>query len=304
MKKRQVVGIDAGKYNTKGKSEKGTCIFRTKYSTGYSDPNTLGRSNFNVTYDDKEYTIGEQGTESDKNEGKESLIHKISTLIALSIIAEEDNDIILIYGESFNKYANESHRKIIEEMFLGEHKILINEKEYKFNITEVHVLPEGIGHILQDITNNLGVKYVSDWGGTTFNFLKVINGAPDRNLSTSFKLGMHNMTSVIRSKIAKEGIGDFEEDLIQNWIDTAAPKKEIQKIIDSSIEEQFLKIENKLAPLGINLYELPEVTFVGGTSEMFKNTIIKKYEGAKVHSNCLYATVEGLYEFGRLKYLV
>lgn len=299
----QVVAVDAGKYNSKGKSNRGTCLFRTKYSMGYSDPNTLGENNFNVIYEGKEYTIGEQGTESDKNEGKESLIHKMATLVALSKLAEDDKDIILIYGESFNKYANEDHRKQLEKMYLGEHKILINEEEYKFNIKEVHILPEGIGHILQDIVNNLGVQYVADWGGTTFNFLKVVNGAPDKSLSTSFKLGMHNMISILRSKIAKEGIGDFEEDLIQNWIDTKAPKNEIQKIIDDTIEEQFLKIENRLAPLGINLAELPKITFVGGTSEMFKSIITKKYEGAEVHRNCLFATVEGLYEFGRLKYL-
>lgn len=302
MAKKVIAAIDAGKFNTKAISAKGKKLFRTKYSFEHSDPDTLTEGNFNVTYKDMDYTVGSQGAYSDKNEGKDSTLHIMVTLIALSQLTDEGDEIVLMYGESFNKYANHHHKRNLEEIYLGEHHITIDGKEYTLNIVEVHVLPEGVGYILSDIQNYLGIQYTVDWGGTTVNFLKTVNGAPDRDFSTSFKLGMHNMASNISKTLAKR-IGDYEEDLIQDWIETKAPTEDIQKVIDRAIAEQLLKIENKLAPMGINLYELPQVTFVGGTSEKFREMILKKYKGSTVHRDCLFSTAQGMYDFGRIKYL-
>lgn len=299
---KKVVAIDAGKFNLKGKSDIGELLFKTKYSFGHTDTDMLGVNTFNIIFEGEEYTIGNNATYSDKNEGKDTKVHIMCTLSAIALLSGGAEEIILMYGESFNKYMNADHKRRLKAKLEGRHTIIVDGKAYTFNITLCHILPEGMGHILSNLKAYQGVQYTLDWGGTTVNFIKSINGRPDTEVSKSFHLGMHNICAIATDKIDKAGIGKFDNDLVDQWIKEGCKDIRIQKIINIVIKEQLLKIDDKLSGFGINLHDYLEVTFIGGTSDQFQSQIKEHYACARLYSDPLRANVNGFYEYGRVKY--
>lgn len=306
LKNRKIVAVDSGAYNTKGKSSVGSVMFRTKYTRRHSDLGMANENTYNVTINGKEFTVGDSAREEDVSEGKDSELHILSTLTSVALLRGDAKEIILMYGESFNMYRNPEQKKRIENLLMGKHTVTIESKNgsketHEFEIVTVHILPEGIGHILTDLRNNQGVKYVWDWGGSTVNFLEVINGIPSDN-SRSFELGMHNLTGSVEDAISKAGHGRQPEQLVKSWIEGGCPDRNIQMVIDDTLDEQLYKIDHELRKNSINLQKFHEVTFIGGTSQLFTKQIRERYACAVVYPKCLTANVDGFYEYGRLKY--
>lgn len=304
--KRKIIAVDSGAFNTKGKSDIGEVLFNTKYSPRHTDAGMLGEDTYNVTINGRELTIGNTATRSDKNEGKHTDIHIWSTLTAVALLRGDADEIILGYGESFNMYSQDKQKKNIQNRLVGKHTVEIenkngNKEVHSFEIVLVHVLPEGTGHILSNLKANLGVKYVFDWGGSTINFLEVINGRPTEN-SQSFPFGVHNVNALAGSAISKAGLGHFQDAQIKEWVENGCLNKDIQSEIDFVIEEQLYKIDDKLAGFNINLHQYLEVSFTGGTTTLFESQIRKHYTCAKIEQNCLRGNVDGFYEYMRLKY--
>ena len=274
---RKIIAVDSGAFNTKGVSDIGEVLFNTKYSPRHTDAGYLGESTYNVTIDGKELTIGNNATRSDKKEGKHTDINIWSALTAVALLRGDADEIILGYGESFNKYVQDEQKKLITNRLVGKHTVEIENNNgmkevHSFEIVLVHVLPEGTGHILSNLRANLGVKYVFDWGGSTINFLEVINGRPSE-LSQSFPFGVHNINALASSAISKANLGTFSDAQVKQWVENGCPNRDIQREIDYVIEEQLYKIDDRLAGFNINLHEYLEVDFTGGTSELFKSQI-------------------------------
>lgn len=299
---KKVVAVDAGKRNLKGRSDIGELLFNTKYSFGHTDDDMLGGNTFNIIFEGEEFTIGNNATFSDKNEGKDTKVHIMCTLSAVALLSGGAEEIILMYGESFNKYTNAEHKRKLKSKLEGRHTIVVDGKSYTFTITLCHILPEGMGHILCNLKAYQGVQYTLDWGGTTVIFIKTINGRPDTEVSKSFHLGMHHINATIADRLDKAGIGKYDGDLIDQWIKEGCKDMRIQKIIDIVIKEQLLKIDDRLAGFGINLHDYLDVTFIGGTSEQFQSQIKEHYACARLYSDPLRANVNGFYEYGRIKF--
>lgn len=302
MCNKKVVAIDAGKFNLKGKSEVGDVLFNTKFSLGHTDESLLGKGTYNVTIGDKELTIGNNASFGDKKEGKASDVHVWSTLTAVALLRGDATKIILMYGESYNKYVQKEHKKLIKERFQGKHKIEVNGVVHEFEITLCHVLPEGLGHILSNLSAYMGVQYVIDWGGATVIFMEVLNGVPQPDKCHSFLIGVNNVNAIIASKLSKSGLGTHSENQIKEWVEDGCSNKAIQQIIDNVITEQLYKLDDKLNGFGIDLHEFLKVTFIGGTSQLLSSQIKKHYECAEIYSKCLTANVDGFWEYGRLKF--
>lgn len=304
--KRKIVAVDSGAFNTKGVSDVGEVLFNTKYSPRHTDAGYLGDDTYNVTINGKELTIGNTATRADKREGKHTDVHIWSTLTAVALLRGGASEIVLGYGESYNKYVQDEQKKQIINRLIGKHVVEIENKNgqkevHSFEIVLVHILPEGTGHILSNLRANLGVKYVFDWGGSTINFLEVINGRPTEN-SQSFPFGVHNVNALAGSAISKAGLGTFTDAQVKEWVEKGCPNRDIQREIDYVIEEQLHKIDDKLYGLNINLHDYIEVDFTGGTTELFKSQIREHWACSRIQPECVKSNVRGFYEYMRLKY--
>lgn len=310
-----VVSIDNGLMNLKGKSKHGEIIYQNRCSVGFTDANLKGENTFNVKYGMKEWTIGENGSESQKLEGKDSEFHVVSCLTAITrlfpkkeLIASKENKdggkkIALIYFESMNRYFNEEHKNKLKTLFEGFHKIYVDGEEFVFTIEMCNILPEGIGHILMNMRAYTGVRTSIDMGGGTINFVRTINGRPSED-SFSMPLGMHNIAAKVSKEISKAKAGNFDDNSIREFIRYGCSNNEINKIIENIIFEQFRILDNTLAGFGIDIHKLLEVDYIGGTSQEFSSQIRKYYANARVHEEGIMSNVRGGYEYGRVKYSI
>lgn len=313
MARKKIIAIDNGKMNMKATDGEREYCHRNLYTLEFTDDeNLLGTDTFNITYKNKNYTIGANAGSSDKNEGKGSEPHIVQALTAITRFIEPDckDDLYIMYGESVNMYFNNRHKIEIKTKLEGKHTIYVNGVAYNFNIEYVQVLPEGIGHILQDLEKYNGVQYVVDIGGGTINFLKTVNGRPDADVSSSYLLGVNNIVSKIRKELKRDGFGTQEEETIRQYLTTRqCSNMNVINKADEIIYKQLKKLDDELAVDDINIHNILKVhpvIFVGGGAELFKFHINKFYKSDVVENlvveNALMANVRGFYEYGVAKF--
>lgn len=307
--KRKVIAIDCGKKNLKAMGDVDIIkIYRNKLSLGSSE--IVDDNSWNVLFEAADYTVGDVGKYSYKKEGKCSPEHKIQSLTAITRFLdskEKNDDIVVIYGESTDFYYKAGQRDSIKKMLEGRHRIMVDEENFEFNVSTVHVLPEGIGHILTDLEKYLGIQIVVDMGGKTINFLYVDNGCPIEDFSFSEPLGMSYIITQVDKSLRK--CGEYlDERMIEEHIlnRDAAPD-----LIRSRINEVFYKLLDKfddiLEDRGIDIHSYvknKKVSFTGGTVASFEDLIEDHYgKNANIVENPLTSNVEGFYAFGVAKYM-
>lgn len=303
-----IIAVDCGKMNLKVMCKGMKMLYANKFSVGKTDAGIIGDLTFNVTYSNREYTIGKNGSSSIATESKSSDMHIISALTAIThFIPENGASVYLMYGESVNMYFNAKHKQSIIEKLEGRHQIEVDGKLYDFTIEHVHILPEGIGHIIDDLRNNMGIQYVVDIGGTTVNFLTVNNSRPSNagEGSTSFPLGVHNIVAKVRQKLSVEGVGRYSPELITQFLEQGAKNEDVEDIIRETIFEQFKEIDRELDTMGINIHDLLKiypVTFIGGGSDLLRTYIKQYYVGSTVIEDGVWANVKGFYKYGLAKF--
>lgn len=311
MTKRKIVAIDNGKMNVKAKAEDIELHYLNRYSLGHvEDESLLGEDTFNVVYKNKRYVVGARASSSDKNEGKASEAHIVQALVAISRLVNPENrdKLVVIYGESVDMYFDEEHKKNIRIALEGKHSITVGGVEYVLDIDHVQILPEGIGEILNDFENKQGIQYIVDIGGGTINFLTTLDGAPLNELSGSFLLGVNNVVANAKRELKRAGFGTCDHARVLQYLNDRATSKskKLNDILDETVENQFLKLDDELAGLDINIHNIlksQEVIFVGGGSELFSSQIEKFYKcevssEKLVVEDALMANVRGFYEYG------
>ncbi|EOU2097111.1 ParM/StbA family protein [Clostridium perfringens] len=308
MESRKIIAVDCGIMNLKAKCGAEEKIYQNNYSIGNTDEFLIGKNTYNVTFKDKQLTLGQNAENSFAGEGKESEMHMISTLTACThfLDPEDTNEnIYLMYGESVARYYNASQRDDIISKLEGKHTITVDGKQYRFNIEHVHILPEGIGYVLNNLEDYLGVQYIVDIGGGTINILVVMNGRPVKEESVSFALGIHNIKAKVLKALNELGIGEFKENLVDQYLKHGVSNLEVQKVIEKTIIEQLALLDRKLLDLGMNLHNILKVhnvTFVGGGSDLLKTHIEKYYKGAFVVDDAVMANVRGFHTYGMAKF--
>lgn len=317
---RLIIALDNGKMNLKAKCGKHEIIYRNRYTKKHTaDIKLLGDNTFNVTYKNQQYTVGANARYSDKNEGKSSDEQVVQALTAATRFIDEDNNkpIVLLYGESIDMYFDADHKRELREKLIGDHTIEVvnghESKIYKFTIDEVIILPEGLGDILSDFANKMGVQYVVDIGGGTISFLKVFNGVPQMEESRSFPLGVNNIVSKLQTALKRKGFGEVDETLALQYIVDRPTSANIvvNKTIDELVSEQFEDFDNRLAAMGTNIHnilKMQKVTFIGGGAELFKTQIAARYRcdvstDPLVVDDSVFANVRGFYNYALLKEL-
>lgn len=306
----KIIAMDSGKFNLKAMESNGkSLIFRNKITKGRNIDLGVNKGNtYNVTYNEEKYVVGNGGNYSDSQEGKATEEHKISTLTAITQFLDKESkgeEVILIYGESVNKYYSATQRKEIKNMFEGRHQIVVDDIEYDFTITKAHILLEGLGCILENYDQFTGMQYIVDIGGKTINFLTVNNAIPIEQECTSYGMGVNNIVSKTVESLHKAGY-DLRTELVDEFIREGATTKQVQQIIDNEIEDQLDMFDNALGNKGINIHSILKVykvNFIGGGSELFKDYIAKHYgSNANVIENAVYSNVKGFCTYGESVY--
>ena len=300
---RKIIAIDCGKMNLKATDGKKEVIYTNKFSNNYESEAILGKNTFNVCYENFKYTIGNGATKHERKEGKDSDFHIISALTAVTkFITPTDASVRLIYGESIDMYYNKDHKNNLKSKLLGKQKIVVNEIEYEFNIESVLILPEGVGHVLCDMSKYSGIQHVVDIGGGTINFLSVSDGSPKKEESFSVPMGIHNLVTKIKTECKRKKLGTINDETLSSFLTKGSPNEKIQKVIDDVAKEHFNQFNDEVASHGVDIENLFTLSFTGGGSETLKEIVQKIYPNASIVSDCLLANVKGFCMYGKSKY--
>lgn len=302
----KVIAVDSGKNNMKAIYNKNAIAYKNKIDNKYRD--SLNSLTWNINYNGLPYYVGDSASGSDLAEGKASIEHKIQTLtiIANYLDPEEENDdIVLIYGESLDYYFNEKHRQELIESLEGKHTISImidgELVEYNFTIKKAHIMPEGIGHIITNLSLR-GKKYVVDIGGRTINFLTVENGAPVELTSFSEEMGIYQIASKCYHALKTAGLGVANVESVEAYIRYGCKNPAVQEIINETMIEHLKEFDDVVRKFGIDLHKTilnDDVIFVGGGTEAFKDVILEYYgDGIVISEDPLYSNVKGFYIYG------
>lgn len=326
----ELIGLDNGKFNVKGYAKGGKqIIFKNRVSKGNSD--TLSDGDYNASFRREEYLVGNSASGVNPIEGKAEVENLLTTLVAITQLTEE-NEIILVYGESVNYYFNREHHKKLHKLLKGTHTIVVQGKSRQITIKEVHIFLEGIGHMFTDFKKRgTGTRFTVDMGGTTVQVLSTINGTPSEKNSFSFPMGMYSIRSEVDERIkkklsrvltanevedyiedvcdkrnieAKEKRGEVlteEEEIRKEILENARIEEEIIEIVENVIKEQLDELDNQLALRNnFKLDNRREVFFVGGTSVKIKEYIKEHYTKATVLEDGLFSNAKGYYAYGKM----
>ena len=314
--------IDNGKMNLKAICEDEELIYRNNIIKGVSQVGLLSENTHNVTFEMIDYTVGNSAYEKEMEEGKGSdedmvtCFTAITKLLEKKELAEENVDIVLIYGESMNKYLNVGYKNFLTEKFLGEKKITRDGVEYKFNITECHILPEGIGILFEELLEEEEIKelyYITDIGGSTINYLTVSEFLPVEKECFSEEKGVHFLARRLTNFIRQRG-EIINEDVIKKNL--VAERSLGNEVLDELKKEFGLKyvaetIEKSWKSIGVNIKEMISYQpfyITGGGAGLFKEELEEYFKvGNKtvtikpqsVWSNCRGFRNYGKYKLGK-----
>ena len=308
----KIIAVDSGKNNMKSICDDTAFIYKNKIDGKHRD--SLNNLTWNVVYNGMPYYVGDSATGSDLAEGKASIEHKIQTLTSIANFLdpkEKNDNLVLIYGESLDYYFNERHRQGLVDSLEGKHTISIIENglpvEYNFTIKKAHILPEGIGHIINNIKDCLrGKKYVVDIGGRTINFLAVENGAPVEKLSFSVEMGIYQLASKCYHELKIAGLGVSDVESVESYIRYGCKNPAVKKVINETMIEHLKEFDAVLRKKGIDIHKIilnDDIIFVGGGTEGFKDVIVEYYGNSIIiPEKPILSNVTGFYLYGLQKF--
>lgn len=310
MNNTKVIAIDSGKMNMKARCGEKEFIYRNHFTEGkHSDDTQKGKLTWNVTYNGKKYTVGDTADQYDIHEGKASSEHILNTLVAVTRFldpATKYENIVVVYGESVDKYFEQDHKDAITKALMGSHVITVDDEVFVFTIAYAHVLPEGIGNVLLNSKNYKGVRHLVDIGGKTINFLTCNNGRPVERDSMSYGLGMRKIASEFRHIVKKDPACPNIDvarsiELLENDAENELMKAHRVTAIKNILKE----FETNLGAEDIDLRSLIDdglVTFVGGGSHTLVDIITEVYPNAKFIADSVLSNVRGFYLYGSKKF--
>lgn len=303
-----VVAVDLGNYNIKLVTSTRKFIMKNNIDKSRRVDTSLtnGNNTFNVEYCGEIYTVGDGAEQpSTRMEGKNSKKHLIALLVSLTTVIDTNSEVKLVIGESLNVYFDQKHKESMKNNFIGKHDITVNNKKYEIFISDLHILPESVGHKLlnyQKYINNK-VSYTIDLGSSTVNYGYYEGLIPVESKSAAYPLGMHNLISNIGKSFARNGgPNNCSSQQILEYINFGSKNEKLQQIIDIEINKQFDKLELLLQADGVKLEYIDEIEFCGGMSITLEKYIKSRYNNAYIVKDPLTSNVDGFYKFAQQKF--
>jgi plasmid segregation protein ParM len=306
-----LIVVDPGKYALKSILREGHLSesFRMKMFENTMDMDIHGRS-YSILYEGKKYIIGEQGEEKDYDVSKTGLLHKLATYTAISQLVSNDSIIQLVLTCPVSIYKNKALKDEYKNYIMnnGKVNIIVNDKDYHYDIENILVLPEdyGVVYIHDNLFRGKRVALIG-LGGLNMNFMIVNNLVPE--VSTMFTVnhgGFELETNIINEFNSKFGVNIDYQNVPYIIKDGGLKVKgeiipESIEVLDNIIRKFITKIIQEVKQNGHNL-DMLDIIFVGGTSLFIKKQINSIIPHAIVIDDAQWAAIEGALKVGEIKY--
>ncbi len=298
--------VDSGKFNVKGqcKSIAGEDV-QLVFRTTLAETSTM-MPEYQVIYDYKSYSIGDPSvaieTDSHLVTEKNSPLHQLTTLKMVAELIKEGNypkeGIKVQLGinvpvKQYLKGAKEVEK--ITNMYKGEHEIVVNKEKFTFTITDVQPYFEGSGVLYNNLAKYKNSRLVIvDNGGLNSTYVPVVDLRPQGNAG-SLTSGVHSLILKIQTELSDYGLTSEQilDILERNERTNASPKiiEDIKACLAAHVTE-IHQILNNFSRTNLTKY-----VFTGGTSDIYREELEKRFEFCEFSENGLYDNVSGFYKF-------
>lgn len=313
-----LISIDAGKDSTKYCYKNAFGIQKGKFRTKVQKVENLGvdltPGTFLMDYNGSQYLIGDMVDENKVNFdlSKESIEHKLAVYLAVYKVLSDIpcSKVKLSVGIPINLYKNIKFREEMKKYILNNKFVSakINNKNIKFFIEDVLVLPEACGNVYSNLYEYRDIRAtIIDIGGLNVNICQYTNATPNLNSMLTCNLG----ANILKNKIAKElgekyGIIISPEDIKQILQDGALyldgeEQPESKKIIKNIMKTHLNEIINFTKQNGISLNNNGKLVFAGGGSLLLKEFIKEKFKNGEICENSQFANVLSAYKILSVK---
>lgn len=222
---KRYIAIDAGKYAVKAAMYNPETKITTKFSfstkAGAGDfrDDALEKKTYLAKIGDTVYKIGNgaRGDGADLETTKQSELHKICTLFAISAFCSEDeeDEVYVAVGLPAKEWAVVQKREDFKEYLFSEEKYIVSTKmsssaqpvEKKFHIEKCFAFPESIGALFMDdspaITKN-SFYGVLDIGSLNLNATVWNDGELIQDVSVTDELGATSLIQGLSQELSAE----------------------------------------------------------------------------------------------------
>lgn len=266
-------------------------------------------SKWEQTNDDTETGILKYKGESWVNRGKDdievektnSMVHKLSTLKALSKCCEYSRSFDLVLDLPLMHYRNKKFREEFKEYMSNPGVDHVNYKgrDKEFIINGCTVAPQGVSALYSDITRYKDrLVGVIDLGGITVDCCIVENLKPITDSIFTVNMGDRIVESAVKTKVNEKyllNIQDYEiKSIVQNGVSSILGSKEfINQVVSECFDNLFRELRAKNWSL-----ETLDIVLVGGGALKYADILAERISNISIIDNPLYANVNGLYQIG------
>lgn len=321
--RKYVISADIGKFETdlvgKNINESGTNIkkvpLRTKmYDLSNGDIDLEGRS-YKIDFNNKSYIIGEQGQDKSYDTSKTHELHQMACYVAITRFLEPETkgnriNMVLACPLSVIRLSNakEEYKHLIKGN--GEIHVVVNNRNYYFEIENITLKAEGSGIVFLEPERFLNRNVlILDLGGLNLGISLYRNKVcknEDRHIE---ECGTDKLISFVSEQLTEYKKGNLvDDDTCESALKNGGLKKDGELDMDSVSYVQnakykyFNEVMKQVKKHKIDISNLDEVIFVGGTTHHIKSIITKEIKHSYIPSNPQWCTAEGLYKIAIKKY--
>jgi plasmid segregation protein ParM len=312
MKKQYLIAIDSGKFQTKAMARYNGKTYVVTFRTKLQQVNNLGvetqPGSHLVEYNGDQYLLGDMVSEdyTDYTLSKTSKVHQISIYTAIAILLQKAKvpssvDIRLAVNAPISTYKDALQKQKYKEMLENHGRsvhILVNEKAYSFELTDITIAFEGMGEVFvhpEKYKNKLTT--VIDIGGLNTTLCQFKGIQPILNTMTVSDLGINVLLGKI-GKTVNERYGlsvsadDLEQVLRSGYFSNRGKVFEDSKLFIEELKYDHLQQIIRFAKSRGYTFNMSDIHFVGGGAFTLKRYIKQEFPHAVIldnpqFSNCL-----------------
>ena len=311
----KIIAVDPGKFAIKSVcSGSGSGIvdkLRSKiYHLGDNEAFDPQGNSVLVNYQGERYIVGDQGAAIDPGFSKQTILHKVGLMAALSRYVRDGDAIRLVIGCPASVYCDKAARESYRDFMTDSGRLIFETLSDQFDvkIKSVLVLPESSGapYVYPKYFKDSRVAVV-DIGGLNMNFSVYNNLVLELDSMRTVNYGGYMIEDSVRSQFSGRfsvalGQADYEQVLKNDGLTVnGSLDPESTRLLHQTFERFAKDIADVIKGFDYDL-SIMKVVFIGGSSKLLSGYIEKFFPHAMVRDDSQDVNVLGFLKVGELKY--
>ena len=309
----RIIAVDPGKFAIKSAASDVPEVrsLRSKiYALNENEQFDPQGNSVYITYEGKNYIIGDQGVAVDQDFSKETILHKIGLMASLSRYIKDGDSVRLILGCPASIYKDKSAREKYRDYMTdnGTLKFETNTDTYTVSVVSTLVLPESSGapYVYPQYFKDSRVAVV-DIGGLNLNFSVYNNLVLELDSMRTVNYGGYMVEDLVKTSFSgRFGVSlkqpDYEQVLVNDGLFKNGTVLPESTDLLHELFHQFASDISKVVKSFDYDLSLMKVLFIGGSSYLLKDDITEFIPHALIKSDCANVNVLGFLKVGELKY--